>query len=1098
MDINANSEKLQSEKSKFWAFDLLISLLLILLLTGNVLIAKNAEYVDPFIGTGGGGNTFPGAVVPWGMVSISPHNDLEAPSGYKYGKSYIYGFGHVHLSGTGCSDLGNILVIPTTGKINIRENNYRSRYSKEKAVPGYYKVFLKDYSITAEVTATIRAGFHRYAFPTREKDANIIIDVSHTLSPCKDSYVKIISDTEVEGWSRSGGFCSKYSGNQQTVYFYAKFSKSALSYGTWKDDLVRKKNEQSGNNIGAFLRFSTSKDEAIYIKVGISYVSIANAGLNLDTEIPDWDFENIKRKAHDGWNKELGKIDVKGGTSAQKKIFYTGLYHMLVHPNVFNDVNDEYQGMRETGVKKAGGYTRYTVYSLWDTYRNVHPFLTLVYPERQLDMVKTMVEMYKEGGWLPKWELCGYETGVMVGDPAVPVIADTYLKGVTNFDIQTAYEGMKKGATQESRNPLRPGLKAYLKFGYIPFDDALGDWVWGSVSTGLEYLYADWCIAQLAGKLGKQGDYEEFLRRSKFYKNYYDPKTGFLRPKNKDGSWLEPFDPASQCCDKNWGGSGGPGYVEGNSWHYTFFVPHDIKGLMDLMGGEVLFVEKLQECFDTGNFVMWNEPDMAYPYLFAYANAEAWRTQKYVRESIKKHFHTGPDGIPGNDDAGTTSAWLVFSAMGFYPDCPGKDFFSLGSPVFDKITIELNQKFYPGSEFAVQTKNNSSKNIYIKSATLNGKKYNKPYLSYKDIINGGKLVLNMGDKKSYWGGIPEKPEIISHPEDMEVTEGEQAVFRIRVKGTGPFKYQWKSNAIDILNANHSSYNINRVSIKDNNRKFRCYVETPFGTTESKEAGLRVIPDTIPPGITSAYFQRQTTEKITEIIAQGENTGSGETKENLIDGDVKTKWLDFANSHPDTRSSWVQLKFGYKKYIITGYKLTSANDLPERDPRDWKLAGFNDDKQTWDVLDTRRNESFSGRFQTREFKLKNKTAYNICRLIIESVQKSGRANSVQLAEIEFIYQPFSEKIGDGYDIIVEFSESLNKKSAEDISNYRIDKGISINNVFLDIDLKTVILSISDKILEKEKYILYVNGVKDRAGIPNIIDSNTRKEMVFKGD
>ena len=381
---------------------------------------------------------------------------------------------------------------------------------------------------------------------------------------------------------------------------------------------------------------------------------------------------------------------------------------------------------------------------------------------------------------------------------------------------------------------------------------------------------------------------------------------------------------------------------------------------------------------------------------------------------------------------------------------------------------------------------------------MNSRKYNKPYLSHKDIINGGRLILNMGDKKSYWGGIPEKPEIIFHPEDMKVMEGEPAIFEIRVKGTGPFKYQWKSNAIDITDANRSVYNISRTLTRNDNKRFKCYVEAPFGKTESREATLRVIPDTTPPGIISAYFKKPAPEKITEIIAQGENTGAGETKENLIDNNVNTKWLDFANSHPDTRSSWVQFKFGYKKYIITGYKLTSANDLPERDPMDWKLEGFDNSSRTWKVLDIRRNKHFPGRFQTCEFKFENSAAYNMYKLTIKRVKDQKNANSVQLAEVEFIYSQVLEKHKEAHNVIIEFSESLDKKSAENISNYQIDRGISINNIILDVDLRTVILSISDRISEEEKYILYVNGVKDRAEISNIIDSNTGKEIIFKGD
>ena len=728
-----------------------VFLLFLYLVISDVCYSQNyAEYVNPFIGTMSGGNTFPGAVVPWGMVSVSPHNNLNAASGYVYNPnmstnpSFISGFGHTHISGPGCPDFGSAVLMPTTGEIELDEVDFRSFYDSEEAKPGYYKTMLVKYQIKAEMTATTRTGISRYTFPARNGDANIMINASSNLSPRrKRGKIKNISNTEVEGWNMSGEFC--LGGNEQITYFVAQFSKPADSYGTWNAGQISSAIEESGNDVGAFFKFTTSADEAIFVKVGISYVSIENARLNLQVEqiINNKGFEEIKTEAFNAWNKALSRITVEGGTEDQKTIFYTALYHMLIHPNVFNDVNGAYPAMGHGEIKSAEGFTRYTLYSLWDTYRTVHPLLTLVYPEKQLDMVKSIIAIYEEGGWLPKWELASGDIFGMVGDPAALVIVDTYLKGVTQFDTKTAYEAMIKSATQ-TPNRIRPGLRAYLNYEYIPMDDKMGEFVWGAVSTTLEYNLADWTIAQLAKAWGRQSDYFEYMRRAGFYKNLFDSTTGFLRPKNADGSWYEPFDPSALNGELGWEGSGGPGYVEGNAWQYTFFVPHDVYGLRDLFGSDEAFVEKLQETFDNGQFGLWNEPDFAYPYLFTYIEGEEWRTQKEVRASLKKYFGTGPGGLPGNDDAGTTSGWYVFSAMGFYPDCPGSIRYSIGSPIFDRVTITLNKNFYPGEKFVIQANNNSDENIYIQSVSLNGERYSKPYLNHIDIISGGTITLEMG------------------------------------------------------------------------------------------------------------------------------------------------------------------------------------------------------------------------------------------------------------------------------------------------------------------------------------------------------------------
>lgn len=713
--------------------------------TGQLCGKPKTGYVDPFIGTSGGGNTFPGAIVPWGMVSVSPCNDIKNPAGYSAKGGLLRGFGHVHLSGVGCPDLGNVLIMPTTGDVKVLLEEIQSPYKNEKAKPGYYAVELIRYNIKAEMSVTTRAGISRYFFPKRKGDANIFIDAGHSLSQGQGSYIKIISPTEVEGFSKSGGFCGS-GRNAQTVYFYVKFSKPSESQGTFSDNEMHTDSIFYGTRVGAYFRFSTRENEPVLVKVGISYVSTANAKLNLETEIPDFDFNKVKHNAEREWNEALERIEVTGGSFNEKRAFYTGLYHIMIHPNVINDVNGEYPLAEGAGIGNVykKGYTRYSVYSLWDTYRTVHPFLALVFPEKQLDMVKTMIEQSMERGFLPKWELAGYETYVMVGDPATIVIVDTYLKGITSFDITIAYHAISRSA-RGLWNPLRPGLKAFLEYGYIPLDEK-EEWVWGPVSTTLEYCYADWAIAQLAKVLGKNEDAHEFYKRSMSYKNLFDSTTGFLRPKMKDGSWYSPFDPYLGEGDKSWPGSGGPGYCEGNAWQYTFFVPHDIPGLIELMGGEKQFLKKLQTTFDEGTFSIENEPDIAYPYLFNYVPHEEWRTQKTVRTVMEKYLLEPPLGIPGNDDTGTLSAWYVFSAMGFYPDLPASDFYQIGSPLFDKIVFVLNNTFYPGKKFVIETKKNSTKNIYIQSMVLNGKKYTSYQLKHSDIVKGGKLVITMGNK----------------------------------------------------------------------------------------------------------------------------------------------------------------------------------------------------------------------------------------------------------------------------------------------------------------------------------------------------------------
>lgn len=744
----------RSEGHRVRRFSALPLALLLAALASGPARASNADHVDPFIGTAAGaqpyakGNTFPGALVPNGMVAISPDTSPRHAGGYRSGAPYIEGFSQNHMSGVGCSgDFGNILLMPTIGAVATTEAGYRSTYGDEAAQPGYYRAFLATPGVTAEMSATTRASISRYTFPARPRgDANIVVDVSHGLTPSRGGAVTIVSPTEVEGYNDAGAFCGTYS--PYRVHFVARFSKPSSTRGTWSGASLGTTERRTGRDIGAWFRFATSAGERIEVRLGLSYVSIANARANLDAEIPGTrSFEQVRAAALAAWNTDLGRIEVTGGTTAQKTIFFTALYHALIHPSVNSDVNGQYPGMGGAGVRSTGGaYTHYHLFSLWDTYRSLHPLLTLLYPARQAHMVRSMVVMAKESGWLPKWEMAGRETRIMVGDPAAIVIADTYLKGIRNFDVAAAYAAMKKSATQTAGNPLRPCVDRYLTLRYLPHDGCKG-----SVSVTEEYAYADHAIAKLAQARGKTADAATFSARALHHRNLYDAGTGFLRPRNADGTWLAPFDPL--CCTLANGKYDGPGYIEGTAWQYLFMAPHDIAGLKTLLGGDAAFLAKLDAAFTDapGHYTLINEPDMLYPYLFTYVPGEAWRTQERVRHDIATNFTTGRAGLPGNDDAGQTSSRLVFDMLGFYPVDPLSRTYRIGSPIFTTATLRLDRRHYPGTRFVLRADHNSATNLYIQSALLNGSPLTVPQLGHEAITKGGTLTLTMGPTASSWG-----------------------------------------------------------------------------------------------------------------------------------------------------------------------------------------------------------------------------------------------------------------------------------------------------------------------------------------------------------
>ena len=710
-------------------------------------------YVDPFIGTTNYGTTNPGALCPNGMMSVTPFNVMGSElnrydkdsrwwsTPYSNDNRFFTGFSHVNLSGVGCPEVGLALTMPTSGELNVDYHVYGSEYHNESATPGYYGCELTSYGIKAEVSATPRTSIERYTY--RKGQGNIIVNFGEGLTNETGAWIRKISATEIEGMRLAGTFCY----NSQAVfpvYFAIRINKTPTTSGFWKkqplmtgiegawteDDgtyKVYKKygREIAGNDIGYWFSFETEDGEEVELQMGVSFVSCANAWKNLDSEQPCLkegvsNFDSVMNAALQMWESDLSRIKVEGGSERDKQVFYSALYHTLIHPSVLNDVNGEYPLMEGDGIGTVpAGQTRYSVFSLWDTYRNLHQLMTLVYPERQIDMVRSMVDMYKEWGWMPKWELFGRETFTMEGDPAVPVIADTWLKGLRDFDIETAYEAFVKSATTSGKdNLMRPDVDPYIEKGYIPLGmysaDPSGD---NSVSHALEYYIADYALSLLADALGHKDDAERFLKQSLQYRNYYCPEFGTLRPLTKEGKFLYPFNPRQ---GENF--EPVPGFHEGSAWNYTFYVPHDVKGLARLMGGDKAFVNKLQKVFDEGLYDPANEPDIAYPYLFSRFKGEEWRTQQIVSQLLDKHYTTRPDGLPGNDDTGTMSAWAVFSMMGLYPDCPGHPSYTMTTPRFDRIELQNG---------TVITKVGNS---FIKSISVSGKKHNSYRISHSDLV----------------------------------------------------------------------------------------------------------------------------------------------------------------------------------------------------------------------------------------------------------------------------------------------------------------------------------------------------------------------------
>jgi predicted alpha-1,2-mannosidase len=693
------------------------------------------DFVDPFIGTGFHGHVYPGAAYPFGQIQLSPDNGTQGwdwCSGYHYSDSLVAGFSHLHLSGTGIGDLADISFLPVTSEVTFQKDEKNADFAKrfsgkythseESAKPGYYAVTLKNNGVKAEFTVTERAGLHRYSFPeTGEK--NMIINLGFAINWDKpyQTSLKVVDDKLVTGVRLSNGWAK-----DQHVFFAVRFS----------SPITKSVIENVGGDARTVGVFSFGEKQ-ILAKVGLSSVSVENAIANLDGSLAGWDFEATAQAASDAWEKELDKIRIQSNDKDQKTIFYTSLYHTMVAPALFSDANGDFKGVNGD-TRKAAGYNQYTVFSLWDTYRALHPLFTLSQQARVNDMVKSMLDHYKQTGVLPVWELEGNETWCMVGNHSISVIAEAILKGIGDFDVQLAFEAMKATAMAD-----RDGMGFHDKLGYIPADK-----IQQSVAKAEEVCVDDWAVAAVAQKLGKTEDAAYFAKRALNYRNYFDKETGFMRGKLSNGQWTSPFDPTYSKHE-------GSDYTEGNAWQYLWLAPHDVNGLIELLGGKEPFANKLEGLFVAegvkgenaspdisgliGSYAHGNEPGHHTTFLFNYAG-KAWRTQELNRQIQTEMYTTKPDGLCGNEDCGQMSAWYVFSAMGFYPVNPSELTYQFGSPIVQEAKVEVA----PGKFFTMKAPQASKENKYIQTVTLNGQKLDRTYITHQEIMDGGTLEFTMG------------------------------------------------------------------------------------------------------------------------------------------------------------------------------------------------------------------------------------------------------------------------------------------------------------------------------------------------------------------
>lgn len=680
------------------------------------------QFVNPYIGTGGHGHVFLGANVPFGAVQLGPTQITRGwdwCSGYHYSDSLIIGFGHMHLSGTGIGDLGDIAFLPT---FDAKTYTERFSHDAEYVRPGYYTVRLADSKILVELTATQRAGMHRYTYPLSSKQPLLKLNLKQGIGWDKMTKCQLTQEnpTTVSGYRLSEGWAK-----DQRVYFVAEFSRAV------------KLQEMQADSVGVFSFDDATKP--LLVRVGISAVSVDNAKANLKAEIKDWNFDRVAQEADAAWNDELGKIKVETPNLDDKTIFYTGLYHTMIAPSVFSDVNGQYRG--SDGKIYQGDFVNYTTLSLWDTYRSAHPLMTIIHPEKQRDIAQTFLHIFQQQGKLPIWHLVGNETDCMVGNPGIPVLADIVLKGF-DVDKKAAYQAMRTSSLLDERS-----LDNLKKFGYIPWNR---DSTFETVAKGLEYALADACVAKVAKLLGEKKDYQYFFNRSKSYKYYFDKKTGFMRGVD-NGKFREPFNPFHSSHRND-------DYTEGNAWQYTWLVPHDVPGLIKLFGGKRPFVTKLDSLFTIsgdlgenaspdisgliGQYAHGNEPSHHILYMYNYVGQHD-KTAEKVREVLKTMYHNDFDGLSGNEDVGQMSAWYILSSLGIYQVEPAGGRYMFGSPLFDKAVVNVGQC----KTFTIIAHNNSAKNVYVQQIKLNGRPYKKLYIDYKDIVSGGTLEFFMTDKR---------------------------------------------------------------------------------------------------------------------------------------------------------------------------------------------------------------------------------------------------------------------------------------------------------------------------------------------------------------
>ena len=742
---------------------------------------KPSEYVNPMIGTDGMGHTFPGACVPFGGVQLSPDTDnvphnidgvyqkatYKYCAGYQYSDSTIVGFSHTHFSGTGHSDLGDILLMPSTGEVKLDpgtaqdpDSGYRSRFSHENemAIPGYYEVLLSDSGVKAQLTATPRVGVHKYTFP-KNQDAHVILDLGHGIYNYDGkvlwSVLRVENETLITGYRITNGWA-----RTNYTYFAISFSKPITEYGYKDRDKVLYKGfwrrfkqdknfpEMAGKDVAAYFHFDTKSGEELVAKVALSAVSTEGALKNLRAEAEGKSFDQLAEQAQESWNKELSMFSVEG-TEDQKAMFYTSLYHTMINPSVYMDVDGSYRGL-DHNIHKAEDFVNYTVFSLWDTYRAEHPLMNIIQPKKSADMVASMIAHQQQSvhGMLPIWSHMGNENWCMSGYHAVPVLSDAIVKGVY-MASDDAFNAMVSTSTV----PYYAGLGEYMELGYVPMDK-----VSTAASTTLEYAYDDWTIYSAAKKAGREDIAQEYMKRALFYRNIYDRELGFARPRYSDGSFKKEFDVLQ---------THGEGFIEGNSWNFSFHVPFDVNGLMTLMGGEKVFVKRLDDLFGmhlpevyyaaneditidclVGGYVHGNEPSHHVPYLYAWTS-QPWKTQYWLRDIMNRMYRNDIRGLGGNDDCGQMSAWYIFSAMGFYPVCPGSDQYVLGAPYMPYIKLDLSN----GKSLVIKAEGVSDKNRYVKALYMNGKKYDKTYVTHEDVLAGGEWEFVMDAKPNKKRGV---------------------------------------------------------------------------------------------------------------------------------------------------------------------------------------------------------------------------------------------------------------------------------------------------------------------------------------------------------